>query len=98
MPTFIAAIAGAFLRITASFVGRVLLNLGIAVVTFKGMDTSFQILKSQALSSFMGLPAQIISLLSYMRVGEAFSIIMSAIVARMALDAVNGTVKRFVKK
>lgn len=98
MPAFIAALAGAFLRITASFVGRVLLNLGIAVVTYKGIDTSFEVLKQQALTSLTGLPPELVSLLSYMRVGEAFSIITSAIAARMAFDALNGTVKRFVKK
>lgn len=98
MPVFIASLVGAFLRITASFVGRVLVNLGIAVITYKGIDTALEQLKNDAVNSFMGLPGDMVSLLSYMRVGEAISIITSALAARLAMTALNGQLKSFVKK
>ncbi|MDP4076911.1 DUF2523 domain-containing protein [Acidovorax sp. A1169] len=98
MPIFIAALMGAFLRMMASFVGRVLLNLGVAVITYKGMETGLEQLKQQALSAFGGLPPDLMALLTYMKVGVAISIITSALLARVFINGMNGVAKRFVKK
>ena len=98
MPAFVAAIGGMLLNMMASFVGQVLISLAISVVTYVGVDTALDRLKGDALTAIGGLPAQLIALLSYMQVGVAISIITSAVAARLALQGMNGTVKRFRKK
>lgn len=99
MPIFVAAIGGMLLNIVASVVGRVLLSLGIAVFTYTGFSSSLDFLKSQAISSFSGLPAQSLSLLAYMRAGECISIISSAMVVRALIDGIQGdSFRKFVLK
>jgi hypothetical protein len=98
MPAFIAAIGGMLLNIAGSMLFQFLLSAGIGVITYVGADTTLDTLKNQAISAFGGLPAEMVALLSYMKVGVAISIITSAIAVRMGLNGVNGTVKRFRKK
>jgi hypothetical protein len=98
MPAFIAAAGGMLLNLMGSFLGQALISLGIAVITYKGVDTAFEALKDQAIQAFSGLPADMVMLLSFMKVGECISIITSAIAVRMGMQAANGAVKRFVKK
>lgn len=99
MPSFIAMIMGALLRVAGSLVGQVLLALGLTVVTYSGMDTALDWLKSQAVSSFHGLPAEVLGLLGLMKVGSSISIVFSAMLARMAVQGVvNGSFKKWVLK
>ena len=98
MPTFIAAIGGMILRGLPIFVGQVLLSLGIGIVTYTGMDMTLDRLKSDAVTALLGLPPQVVALLSYMKVGVAISIVTSALAIRMGVTAANGAVKRFRKK
>lgn len=98
MPTFIAAIGGMLLRGMPSFVGQVLLSLGIGIVTYTGVDMTLERLKSDAVTALLGLPPQVVSLLSYMKVGVAISIVTSALAIRLGVSATNGAIKRFVKR
>lgn len=97
MPVFIAALWGGFIRIAGSVVGQVLINLGIAVVTYQGVDTALEQLKTGALDAFSGLPPDLVALLSYMQVGVAISIVSSAVAVRLGIAGMNGAVKRFRK-
>jgi hypothetical protein len=99
MPVFIAAIGGMLINLVGTLVGRVMVALGISVITYTGMSTTLSTLKQQAITSFQGLPADLLGMLSYMRVGQAFSIVTSAIVARMVINGVSGdSFKRWVNK
>lgn len=98
MPAFVAAIGGMLLNIAGSIAGQVLISLGIAMVTYVGVDTALDRLKADALSAIGSLPPQLIALLSYMQVGVAISIITSAVAVRLGLSGMNGAVKRFRKK
>lgn len=69
MPVFIAAAGGMLLNLMGSFLGQALISLGIAVITYKGVDTAFEALKAQAIQAFSGLPADMVMLLSFMKVG-----------------------------
>lgn len=97
MPVFIAALWGAFIRIAGSLVGQVLINLGIAVVTYQGVDVVLDTLKANALDAFGGLPSDLVAFLSYMKVGVAISIVSSAVAVRLGIAGMNGAVKRFRK-
>lgn len=99
MPTFLAALGGMFLNIAGSLVLRVLVSLGIGVVAYKGMTTSLDWLKDQAVASVSGLPADVLGIMSTLKVGNCISIIFSAILARLIIQGFTGdTVKRWVTK
>lgn len=99
MPIFLAALGGVLLNITGSIVGRVLLALGIGVVTYTGIDTSLTWLKTQALSSAATLPSELLGLMAFLKIGECISIVTSAVIMRQVLDGVqSGTFKRWVTK
>ena len=90
MPVFIASIGGMLLNLVGSLVGRVLVALGISVITYTGISGSLDVLKSQAVSSFSSLPPEVLDILAMMRVGECISIVSSAIAARLLLDGLTG--------
>lgn len=95
---WIASLWGGLMRIAPSLVGQVLIALGVSVVTYSGVSTSIAWLKAQALNSINGLPADLVSLLAYLGVGQCISIIFSAMVVRMTLSGIAGTSKGFIKK
>ena len=99
MPVFIAAIGGMLISLVGSLVGRVLIALGISVITYTGLSASLDWMLSQAIAAFSGLPADIFSLLAYMKIGVCISIVTSAISARMLINGISGdTFKRWVLK
>ena len=97
MPTFIASIGGMLFNMVGSFAGQALISMGISVVTYMGVDTVLNKLKAVTLAAFSGLPAELVSLLAYMKVGVAISIITSAVAVKLGLSGMNGAVKRFRK-
>ncbi len=99
MPEFIASFGGMLLNLVGSMVGRIFVALGLSVFTYKGIDSTTTWLKSQAVSSLSGLPSEALSLVAYMRAGEAISIIASAMTVRFLLDGVQSdTFKKWVLK
>ena len=97
MPIFIAALGGMLINLVGTLAGRVLIALGIAVVTYTGVDTTLDFLKSQAVASMMGLPAEMLAIMGLLKVGVCISIIASATTARLLLDGLTGgTFKRWV--
>lgn len=98
MPVFIAALLGGLLNIAASLVGRVLIALGLSVVTYTGVSASISWLQSGAISYFGGLPASVLGMLALLKVGECISMVVSAITVRLTLDGLaNGSVKKWMK-
>jgi hypothetical protein len=98
MPIFLAALGGMLLNVAGSLAGQVLISLGISVVTYMGVDTALDKLKADALAAFTGLPADLVGLLAYLKVGVSISIITSAVAVRMGLSGLTGAVKRFRKQ
>lgn len=99
MPIFIAAIGGMLIQICGHLAGRVLVALGISVVTYTGINATLSWLKTNAVSAFYGLPPEVYGMLAMMRVGQCISIVTSAIVARAVINGLTGdTVKRWVFK
>ena len=94
MPIFIAALLGGLVQAAGTLVGRVLLSLGIGYVTYTGLDSSLDWIKSQIASAFGGVPSQAMSVMSACGAGTAVSIVLGAIAARMFLDGVVGGTKK----
>ena len=99
MPAILMALLGGLIQITASIAGRALVALGIGVATYTGLNASLDWLKSNAVAAAQGLPADVLGMLSTMKVGQCISIITSAIVARSIINGVQSdTVKKWVLK
>ncbi|MDO9315172.1 MAG: DUF2523 domain-containing protein [Burkholderiaceae bacterium] len=99
MPALIAMFMGALIQITGSLVGRVLVALGISLVTYSGMNASLGWLKAQAVSALQGTGAEVLGMLGTMKVGQCISIVISAMLARQVINGVQSdTMKKLVTK
>lgn len=99
MPAFIAALLGGLVNIAGTIAGQVLIGLGISVVTYSGVDTTINWLKSGAVAALGGLPAEVIGILGLMQVGVCISMVFSAMAVRLTLNGLtSGTFKRWVNK
>jgi hypothetical protein len=93
-----AALLGGLINIAGTLAGRVLIGLGISVITYTGLSSSLGWLKSSAVAAFSGLPAQVVGMLSLMKVGSCISMVVSAILVKAALDGLaSDTMKRWTK-
>jgi hypothetical protein len=99
MPIFLAALGGVLINIAGSFVLRMLVALGVSLVTYTGVNASLDWLKSQAVSSLQGVGAEVLSLVGLLQVGTCISIVTSAMTVRLLLSGfTSDTVKRWVTK
>ncbi|MFI8616131.1 DUF2523 domain-containing protein [Acidovorax sp. NPDC077693] len=97
MPAFVAMLMGALINIAGTLVGRVLIALGLSVVTFTGLSSTLDWAKNNVASSFGSMPSEVVGMLSMLGVGEFLSIILSAITARMLLQGLtDGSLKKWV--
>jgi len=97
MPWIIAILLQGLLHLVGSMAGRVLVALGIGVVTYTGVNATLNFAKAQAIAALQS--SGWVELLSYMKVGVAINIVFSAIVARAVITGVQSdTVKRWVLK
>lgn len=99
MPVFIAAIGGMLINLVGTLAGRILIALGISVITYSGITVTLDFLKSQAIAAFSGLPVEVFSILGILKVGQCISIVTSAIAAKLVIDGLTGdTVKKWIHK
>ncbi len=99
MPIFIAAIGGMLINLVGTLAGRVLIALGISVVTYTGVSSSLDWMKAGALSAVGGLRAEMFGLSGLMKGGVCISIITSAIAARAVVSGIGGdSFKKWVMK
>jgi hypothetical protein len=99
MPVIIAALIGGLVSASASFVGRALIALGVGVVVYTGIDLSLTEFKTIFVNSVNGMDGRIVGMLGIFKIGTSVNIILSAILARLALNGLtSGSLKRFVLK
>lgn len=99
MPVFLAALGGVLINLVGTLAGRVLIALGIGVVTYTGMSTTLDWLKTQALTSIQSLPPEVVGLLGLLQVGTCISIVTSAMAVRAVINGISGdSFKRWVLK
>ncbi|WP_284335836.1 DUF2523 family protein [Comamonas sp. NoAH] len=73
------------LSLVEPIAGRILMALGMTVVSFIGFTAAFDQLKSQMISSVNRIPAPALELFLLAGGGEAISIIVAAIAFRVVL-------------
>lgn len=99
MPVVLASLLGGLIQIAGTVAGRVLIGLGIGVVTYTGLSTSLDWLKSAALDQLDGLPSDLVGLMAYLKIGVCINIVTSAIAARAVIQGLTGdTLKKWVLK
>ena len=99
MPIFIAALGGMLINLVGTLAGRILIALGISVVTYGGITVTLDALKAQAIGAFGFLPPEVFGILGILKVGQCISIVTSAIAAKLVIDGLTGdTFKKWVHK
>lgn len=93
------SLLGGLINIVGTLVGRVLVALGLSVVTYTGMDVALDWLKGMAIDYMDGFPTQMLGMLSLLKVGTCISLVFSAMAARMLVQGLtSGSFKRWVQK
>lgn len=99
MPIFLAAFLGGLIQSAASIAGRVLIALGVGIVSYTGISSLLDVLKAQVQSYLLGVSADIVGVMSALRIDVSISILFSAYAARLVLMGLTSdTVKRMVLK
>ena len=101
MPVFIAALIGALVSAAGSMVGRVLVGLGVGLVTFGGVATLVNTARDTAFGYLnqAGAVSQIGNYLGLLQVGTCLNILFSALIVRLTLRGLSGdSIKRWVTK
>lgn len=99
MQVFILALLALLLRAVGTFVGKVLLSLGIGMVVFSGVDASLDWVRDQAISHLAATGGNTLRVISTLQIGTCISILASAYTARLVLNGLTGgTVKKWVHK
>lgn len=80
---------GAIGTALASYVGRILIALGITYVTYSGVDVLLNNYKSDVFL-LLGVGGTMQGIVAVCRIGDATNILFSAFAARMALNGLTG--------
>ncbi len=76
-----------------SLVGRVMLALGLGVLTITGIDLAWGSLRTTLLAALAGLPADVIGLAGLAGVGDALGYVLGSITARVTLAALTNSAR-----
>lgn len=99
MPIFIAALIGGLVSAVGSFVGRVLVALGVGFVAYQGIDTALDAYKNLFISGANGMSSELVGMLGVLKIGTGVNILLSACIARLTINGLtSGTIKRMVIK
>jgi len=89
VPLAIPALGGMLGGIAASLTGRVLMALGVSLVTYTGVDVAIDGVKDQVASVWGQLPQLAIQVFSVLQLDTCLNISISAVVARALVSTVS---------
>lgn len=95
MPALFPLIAKFLALVVSGLVFRALAALGFSYITYTGLGSVVDTIKSYAVSMFSAVPPDVVHILGLAKIDVAFNIMLSAVVARLALagmDRVSGTI------
>lgn len=97
MPSFVEQLLGGLIKICGSIAGRVLVALGIGVVTYTGIGTALDQYVTNLISSLQSVSPDTYTILKACRVGEGLGIIVGAITGRLTITGLmSDTFKKWV--
>jgi len=94
MPALFPLIAKFLALVVSGLVFRALASLGFAYVTYSGLNSVIDTIKSYTIGLFAAVPDDVVLILGLAKIDVAFNIMLAAVVARLALagmDRVSGT-------
>jgi len=94
MWAWLVALLGAAAPLLEKVVFRIMAAMGIAAVTYTGVQTMFTTIKSTVMAQFSGLPVEVIKAFSLIKADVCISMIFSAYAASLAISSVSGAVTR----
>ncbi len=94
MPAILIPIAIFLGKIASSLVGRVLLALGLGVITHIGFNSLMDLMTTEIIDNFQGITADMAGLLIQLQVDKAMSVILSAYAVRWAIRAAMGATRK----
>lgn len=95
MPALFPLIAKFLALVISGLVFRALAALGFSYITYTGLGSVVDTIKSYAVGMFSAVPADVVHILGLAKIDVAFNIMLSAVVARLALagmDRVSGSI------
>lgn len=95
MPALFPLIAKFLALVVSGLVFRALASLGFAYVSYTGLTSLIDSLKGYIVGLFSAVPSDVVMILGLAKIDVAFNIMLSAVVARLALagmDRVSGTI------
>lgn len=96
VPIIVGTIIGGLLQGVGHIVGRVLVSLGIGIVSYTGVMTSLTFVKDHFVTSVGGLPPLALQIAGTLKIGVIVSILLSALAARLTFSGLSGdTLKRW---
>jgi hypothetical protein len=95
MAALVRVLIGALMGAVGSWVGRVLLSLGIGYVTYKGVDVATGFLLDQIKSGFAGLPADVASFFAFVWLDKAIGMVFSTWTACTAASGLASGLTKF---
>ena len=81
------------LGLVRPILGRILLALGISLVTVTGLNVTINVIKNQLIGNVTGLPVDLLNLFLFSGMGEAIGIIFGAITTRLLIVQASGALK-----
>lgn len=99
MQIFIAALLGGLLQVLGTYVGKILVSLGIGYAVFTGVDVSITWARDYALSNIAAMGGNAVAVAGALKVGVCISILTSALLTRLTIQGLtSGTIKKMVTK
>ena len=95
MPAFFSAIGVFLAQIAGPLTGRILGALGIGVISITGVELAVTGVTNQIKSSFGGIPGDIISVATIAGFDTFLSLVISAYIGVISMQALLGAFKRF---
>jgi hypothetical protein len=89
------AAVGLLTVVAASIVTRVLIGIGIGIVSYIGFAVVLDFIITNITASFNTLPAKVLALASMMQLDVAVNIILGCINARLGVITFGGMMSRF---
>lgn len=94
---FLGSLLGGLIQIAGTLAGRVLIALGIGVVSYSGIQVGLSYAENLIWTNMGALPSAVLQLVGYMRLDDAISLIISAVMARLTINGLTGgALKRWV--
>lgn len=92
------AIIGAMSVAIGSLAWRVVIALGIGVVSYTGVTSMVDTMRGSVISNMSGIGGDVIGLIAYLWIDKGLTVIFSAVTILLSMRILTGTLKKFVLK